>query len=181
VRHIARLEKEIEELKQERDRAFDKASDRDRIAAQLRALRIALYELRDDRERWRCLAERLSALSAASRRRWWPWSRTGTSPPAAADRSASARGAAIRARLLSEDWDGVLTVASGDSLASLPDQAGSPRDENAPDIHAAGLEQALERLAREAEQRRNGHYERRASSLVASPEPSNKTPRGMAT
>ena len=34
MRHISRLETEIETLKQERDRAHDKASDRDAIAAE---------------------------------------------------------------------------------------------------------------------------------------------------
>ena len=138
ARHIARLEKEIEELKQERDRAFDKASDRDSIAAQLRALRIALYELRDDRERWRCLAERLSALSTASRRWWWPWSRTGSALPAVADELASSRGAAIRAGLLPDNRHRRLTDEGDNSWASLPDQAGSPLDENAPDISTSG-------------------------------------------
>ena len=103
ARHIARLEKEIEELKRERDRAFEKASDRDSIAAQLRALRIALCELRDDRERWRCLAERLTPLPSASRRWWWPWSRAAASLPSVADESASAKGAAIRAGLLPDN------------------------------------------------------------------------------
>ena len=160
ARHIARLEKEIEDLKQERDRAFDKASDRDSIAAQLRALKIALYELRDDRERWRCLAERLTPPSPASRRWWWPWRRTGRSLSAAANESVSSRGAAIRAGLLPDNSHRRATHEDQDSEASHPEQAGLALDEKAPDVSIVGLEQALERLAHEAEQRRNGHYER---------------------
>ena len=76
IRHISRLETEIETLKQERDRAHDKASDRDAIAAQLRALKAELYELRDDRGHWRHLAERLALAQPAPRRWRWPWSRT---------------------------------------------------------------------------------------------------------
>jgi hypothetical protein len=179
ARHIERLEKEIEELKQERNRAAARASDRDAIAVQLRALRNALCELRDDRERWRCLAERLSALSLASRRWWWPWRRAGTSLPAVANESVSSRSAAIRAGLLPDISHRRPTDKDEDSEASLPDQAGFSLDEDAPDISTARLEQALERLAHEAEQRRNGRYEPHGPA-PASADPEYDVPRKLA-
>jgi hypothetical protein len=74
----------------------------------------------------------------------------------AADESASSRSAAIRAGLLLDNRHLRLIEEGNDGQASLPDQAGLSLDEDAPDISTARLEQALERLAHEAEQRRRG-------------------------
>jgi hypothetical protein len=131
MRHITRLENEIEELRGERDRAREKASDRDGIAAQLRSLRAELYQLRDDRGHWRHLAERLALAPPAARRWRWPWKRI------------------TDLRLASAG-----TPGSGDASGSRGASADSPPsllDESTMEISASDLERALERLAREAE------------------------------
>ena len=161
IRHISRLETEIETLKQERDRAHDTASDRDAIAAQLRALKAELYELRDDRGHWRHLAEGLALAQPAPRRWRWPWSRTADRRVAIAglgndrvmrsgrdaDRDAEHPRAGSGDSLLDEN-------ASADAGGPAEDRLGSLVDGAAADISTSGLERALERLARETELRR---------------------------
>ena len=173
IRHISRLETEIETLKQERDHARGTASDRDAIAAQLRALKAELYELRGDRGHWRHLAESLALAQPAPRRWRWPWSRT-------ADRRVAAVAALGDDRMMRRDadWDAEHPrAAPGDSLlgenasadAGRPaeDQFGSLGDGAATDISASGLERALERLARETELRRRPQRPDGASEAAA--------------
>jgi hypothetical protein len=177
MRHISRLEAEIETLKQERDRARDKASDREAIAAQLQALKAELYELRDDRGHWRHLAERLALTRPAPRRWRWPWSRTADRRVTVvaglgddrvmrsgrdADRDAEHPRAASGGSLLGQN-------ASADADGAAEDQFGSLVDGAATDIATSGLERALERLARETELRQRSQRPDGASEAVARP------------
>jgi hypothetical protein len=73
LRHIERLEHELATIKQERDAALARASDRD-------ALQAVLAIERGRVEEWKAVADRFAAqteqvLAAQARRSWWPWRR----------------------------------------------------------------------------------------------------------
>src|SRR4051812_40780756 len=93
LRHIERLERELETvreearrdtdaLKQERDTALSRASDRDSLSVQLDALNAVLVVERSRVEEWKAVADRFAsqveklAVPDRQRRFWWPWRRS---------------------------------------------------------------------------------------------------------
>jgi hypothetical protein len=65
-RHVARVERELETLRSERDAERIVAASHGAMVA---ALQATLDAVREDRDRWAAQAERLAA------RRWWPFRR----------------------------------------------------------------------------------------------------------
>ena len=92
LRHIERLERELETtrdearrnaeaLKEERDAALTRASDRDSLAIQLDALNAVLVVERSRVEEWKAVADRFASqverMAVLERRRsWWSWRRS---------------------------------------------------------------------------------------------------------
>jgi len=93
LRHIERLEREletvreearrdIEGLKQERDTALSRASDRDELSIQLDAINAVLAVERSRVDEWKAVADRFAsqvqkmAVPERQRRSWWPWRRS---------------------------------------------------------------------------------------------------------